>query len=732
MDFQQITEDVTKLVNDINGDSKYYSTGNKSFIIPGLYIKEIGEIPFPLTEVVAKEIIKQAKQAPFGKGTKTIVDTNIRNTWEVDAHLVEIKSPKWNKILADIVQTVKGDLGIYDVAVKAELYKLLVYEKGSFFAKHQDTEREKGMFATLVIVLPSVYEGGEFEIYFDGKKETIDLSKEPYDINFVSFYADCEHAIFPVKKGYRIALVYNLIKTSGSANPKPFVSSTHVNKLYNYFSDIKPPVFQKPLSIVLEHQYTPENFSWQNLKGNDLAMVEIVKTVAEKLGWYYNIGLLTHHVIGEPEESGYGYYNEDIDAETATMGEVIDESTSIDNWCNMEYPSLTGIQEGLFQMINAKDYSNEEPYERQAEGYMGNYGPEIEFWYHNALLVISPFKTILPILYQGNNYCKIEWIKYFLDTMPANTANAIHLLHAIDVKELRNDNINPDALLEMFEKKVIDFSADKLYANIVAYYFESFSVNKLLFFLNLLTLNEIKSLALATYTDIKAPVYIKWIKVWATIYKKKDEQLIQKIKIIEDELIALLPAQINANVHDWESPHSDTANSNIISEFIELGDFYNQKTESVVKTFRQLLKREMIYKNFKSIFEKITSSNDLLKGLIHLVVNLLQELTSQQPYREPSWKRFYPDQKPVNEFQKLLYQFCNDASAKVFEYRAAQNMRSQVENYIANYKLDISCNTIKKGTPHTLVLTKNENAYNKKMNEYYEDVKYLDVLKKMI
>jgi hypothetical protein len=51
--------------------------------------------------------------------------------------------------------------------------------------------------------------------------------------------------------------------------------------------------------------------------------------------------------------------------------------------------------------------------------------------------------------------------------------------------------------------------------------------------------------------------------------------------------------------------------------------------------------------------------------------------------------------------------------------------------YLFNEKLEISCHTIKKGSPHTLVLTKNENTYSRLMKEYYEDLKYLAALKNM-
>ena len=46
--------------------------------LPGLDIKGIGPISFPLGEEQAKKIISVAKQAPFGLGEKTLVDEKVR------------------------------------------------------------------------------------------------------------------------------------------------------------------------------------------------------------------------------------------------------------------------------------------------------------------------------------------------------------------------------------------------------------------------------------------------------------------------------------------------------------------------------------------------------------------------------------------------------------------------------------------------------------------------------
>jgi hypothetical protein len=60
--------------------------------------------------------------------------------------------------------------------VTAVLYKLLLYEEGGFFKTHRDTEKADGMFATLVLQLPSTFTGGEFVVTHGGVSRTFDLA----------------------------------------------------------------------------------------------------------------------------------------------------------------------------------------------------------------------------------------------------------------------------------------------------------------------------------------------------------------------------------------------------------------------------------------------------------------------------------------------------------------------------------------------------------------------------
>ena len=67
--------------------------------------------------------------------------------------------------------------------VTAELYKLLVYDKGSFFVSHRDTEKAPGMFATLVVALPSQSKGGELVVRHNDREARLDLQcDEPSEV----------------------------------------------------------------------------------------------------------------------------------------------------------------------------------------------------------------------------------------------------------------------------------------------------------------------------------------------------------------------------------------------------------------------------------------------------------------------------------------------------------------------------------------------------------------------
>ena len=184
--------------------------GIREIFMPTIDVDGVGRIAFPILPVQAERLVAIAEAAPYGRGEETVVDRDVRRTWQVNSAKVRIGGRHWDKTLAELVADIALGLGVSE-PVAADFYKLLVYDAGSFFVDHRDTEKAPGMFATMVLVLPSTHSGGELVIKHLGREVVLDpRPEEPSEIGFAAFYADCVHEVRPVTTGYRLTLVYNL------------------------------------------------------------------------------------------------------------------------------------------------------------------------------------------------------------------------------------------------------------------------------------------------------------------------------------------------------------------------------------------------------------------------------------------------------------------------------------------------------------------------------------------
>ncbi|KAG8158480.1 hypothetical protein KVR01_011602 [Diaporthe batatas] len=111
----------------------------------------------------------------------------------------------------------------------AELEKLNVYAgpSGHFkFKAHVETSREDywapEYIGSLVVCLPSIHEGGQLEVRYQGRKATFDWSMAETarpEIQWAAFHVDCESAVLPVTSGHLITLTYNLYESSIPTTP---------------------------------------------------------------------------------------------------------------------------------------------------------------------------------------------------------------------------------------------------------------------------------------------------------------------------------------------------------------------------------------------------------------------------------------------------------------------------------------------------------------------------------
>lgn len=180
----------------------------------------------------------------------------------MDASEIEFKNPEWDIQLQFLVDKIGKDLGCVGKNVEAKLYKLLFYKTGGHFLKHKDTEKESNMFGTLIIQLPSIYEGGELIVYNRKSKTVFDFGikngNSQYLTHYAAHYADLKHEILTVTSGYRLVLTYNLCWTQTQISyPRNENRITRLNKSLKKFNFDNP---NETIAILLEHEYTEKSF----------------------------------------------------------------------------------------------------------------------------------------------------------------------------------------------------------------------------------------------------------------------------------------------------------------------------------------------------------------------------------------------------------------------------------------------------------------------------------------
>ncbi|MGH9162146.1 MAG: 2OG-Fe(II) oxygenase [Vicinamibacteraceae bacterium] len=201
------------VLSGVRRPGDFFVHGAHDTAMPRVEVDGVRVLSFPVPLGQVRQLIQQAVRAPYGRGRDTIVDESVRKVWQVSPDRVRVGGRSWGRTFQHILSTVTHGLGCGDTKVSAELYKLLVYDKGGFFKAHRDTEKVEGMFGTLVVVLPSAHRGGDLILRHAGREISANLSTtEVSELTFAAFYADCEHEARPITSGNRVCLVYNLVQ----------------------------------------------------------------------------------------------------------------------------------------------------------------------------------------------------------------------------------------------------------------------------------------------------------------------------------------------------------------------------------------------------------------------------------------------------------------------------------------------------------------------------------------
>ncbi len=397
MSHSTTVERLTEAIAEAKKSANFCAAGSLPVIDPGLEIEPLGKVDLPLSKKGTKDLIAQSQIAPYGKGTQTLVNSRVRKTFELDPKQFRV-SDEWNEAIAAATQAVATQLGLPADQLEARLYKLLVYEKGGFFLPHRDSEKLNRMVASLIVVLPNRFEGGELIVRHGAAKQTFSFAdatggKVPC---YAAFYADCEHEVQRVTSGVRVCLAYNLLlkpqRRKRSAAARPIAPDDVLAESLSAWIAAQPT---NPLVFAMEHHYTQRGLSLDLLKGGDRQLADLVVAAAEKADCLVHLAQISRHLSQFADDGSFASsysrsYREP--RRTIEIGETYEDDLSGDEWTNLEGKKqpFGSIAFDLSAIVSSESLDQWQPTSEEFEGYTGNAGNTLDRWYHRSAIVVWP------------------------------------------------------------------------------------------------------------------------------------------------------------------------------------------------------------------------------------------------------------------------------------------------------------------------------------------------------
>ena len=130
------------LLNETGKTNKYSAETSRCCLpsfVGGITIDGLGILPLPVTPLVATAVKAACKVAPFGKGFETVVDTSVRQAYQIDSTKVTLSKALKQEVNGMVAECMEI-MGVQG-KVEAVFYKLLFYETGGHFDWHRDTVR---------------------------------------------------------------------------------------------------------------------------------------------------------------------------------------------------------------------------------------------------------------------------------------------------------------------------------------------------------------------------------------------------------------------------------------------------------------------------------------------------------------------------------------------------------------------------------------------------------------
>jgi hypothetical protein len=760
-----VCRELSRVLRKIDRPGSFCASGSVPVVLPGLEVEGLGPIGLPLTAKQAQELKKLCEQAPYGKGEVTLVDTSVRRVWQLKPERFALTNPEWEPFLRHTVHQVQQELGLEGQKLQSHLYDLLLYEPGSFFLPHRDAEKLERMVATLVLVLPSSFQGGELVVRHDGQEQTIDFGSgadNRFRIHFAAFYADCEHEIRPLRAGYRLCLVYNLTLKKGKKSLAAPRSSEYVEPISRILRDWTRHDTPRKLVVTLEHQYTQDGLTWDALKGVDRAKARVLLEAARQAGCRAYLALLTFHEMGSAEYEGdyygrrRGWDDYDEDPSEYEMGEVFESSLTADHWSDSQGQRLPfgelGVEED--ELLDPEALQAVDP-EEEFEGYTGNAGMTLDRWYRHGALFLWPDKRHFEILCGAGSHHAIESLKLLVKrwqksrqkdaavlraeclefataimatwrenpysgpfTRPAEPCALLPLLAVLDEPGLIR------AYLGQVLTKDAAVDPGKALARVCRQHGWGTFQRELEVVFQRTTAETIeRNVRLLEQLCLAKP---RKPEGWIELCGSLAQATLQALEAIDQEKAA----------HDYRAREVDRAQvlaglarSLLVTEQFEL------LARIVAHTLARPDKYPLTPVHVSALTrigpwlpKQVKEPCPALSQWIVSCCEQLEALTAETPQPPADFRRPAALSCKCADCGELR-RFLDDPHERVYRFRVNEHRRQHLQAVIRQHHCDLDLHTERRGSPHTLVCTKNAASYQAKLKKFHQDQEHLATLR---
>jgi 2OG-Fe(II) oxygenase superfamily len=751
-----ITAELAALLGTVLRPGDFYTSGTFELRAPRLEVEGVGAISLPLLAVQAKQLVAVAERAPYGRGAETVVDTEVRRTWQIGADRVRIAGKHWTGSLDAILARVGEGLGVSE-PIEAELYKLLVYDQGSFFVSHRDTEKAPGMFATLVVVLPSISGGGELVVRHKEREVRLDLRcEDPSEAAFAAFYADCVHELLPVTAGCRLTLVYNLLRRGKGPLPQPpsyLREQARAAAMLQAWAAAKrlPDEDHAPEKLIypLEHAYTPAELGFPALKGIDAAVAGVLVPAAEQSGCDVHLALLTIEESGAAEYVDYGSPRSRWSEPDLEAGEVFDRDVTLSEW---RRPDGTPSQLGPLpvednELSPPEALEDMEPDEEEFHEAAGNEGASFDRTYSRAALVLWPRERMLAVLNQAGLLVTLPYLADLAERWAASGEDGRSMLwqqahelsrhmllrwpaYGWDQGQAREAS-DATRMLQLLTRLGDTTRIDEFLADIAPGNLRDKSDNKAMMD------------ALALLPSERAVVLIERIiaKAAATsldacgdlLARAAQEPLLRSFGLARAGAILLdkLPGDpaLTPPQPSWERPIRIPSNFVValFSALYEIDEALAGRAADHVLDWPKVYPRDgVLIPAVRGLIEKVKGSA-AVEQLRSACVEHLRARAAESLEEPRDWQRASALSCRCPRCAELSA-FLAAAERKTWMFKAAEFDRSHIEATIRRDRCDLDVSTDRRGRPYTLICTKNQASYDRRLKQRKSDLENLAAL----